>query len=312
MIGESLWTHLRYSVAEAWATSVDLIKYGRFRVSYLAAHPDVLSVHSDVMAFGRTANEMLHKYKSEVEDDRLSSLALEHIFSDAIMLHGSIRDACEAGRASVAPLLLRTQLDLMCNAGAINHGHSDMEYLALKYFCTGHKKQLQADGLTKEQRASIRASAERYVARLPSNDQARGREYYRNGRVPRYWYEPEFKSPRAVLQNFATPAIVASYDFYSGAAHGASIGMKSWRDVPDDIHPWPRRDKSAQNLALTGSSFLMLEMIRVQVIHHGVGGHEEIYNEILAGHQATETLVMSTFSAAMDEARAKANERPEG
>src|SRR5262249_26066616 len=66
-----------------------------------------------------------------------------------------------------------------------------------------------------------------------------------------------------VIGKLSAPGIDEVYNWLSGASHGGLASIGSWRDLPDDHHPEPRRDPAAQNRALAFSSRLVLNYSQI-------------------------------------------------
>jgi hypothetical protein len=214
-----------------------------------------------------------------------------------------------AGWAIVAPMLLRTQLDLLLSCAAINNADSRSEILAYKYLFSGTKGLLHVSHLPREKRQTQRTEADRFLTHLPDGDQQEARDFIRKGKKNQYWYISDYAGPKDIIEKLSNPEIQYLYSYFSGGAHGGALGIRSWRDLPDHEHPDPRSDPSAQSLAMSGSSAFTMQLTRLRLAHRGAP-EDSTYAELYARYQSHEKIVGKLFAEAMEKAEEYAESRP--
>jgi hypothetical protein len=83
------------------------------------------------------------------------------------------------------------------------------------------------------------------------------------------------------LDSLLSPEIRFVYDTHSGGAHGGYLGLRILKDQPDQVHPNPRADPRSQNLALAGSTRILLEAMNIRDHFENAGAHQGAYHVLL-------------------------------
>jgi len=270
---------------------------------YGAVISPVSELHQDVVDCGTVIQEAIAGNIGGIgEGFRLSDAAIGMMVVDCLAIHGAIRDACAAGWAIVAPMLLRTQLELLLGCAVIANAGDRSELLAYKYYFLSTKAILRTPKLPQDKRKRQKGQSEKFLEFLPQGDRAEARDFIRKGKIESYWYSPDYGGPQDVIERIGSEDVKILYRSFSGGAHGGTLGIRSWRDTPDLEHPAPRRDPSAQSLAVSGSNAIAMQLLRLRFGHLGVPV-EPVFDKLLAQHNANRPLVEDLFRNAMQGAR---------
>jgi hypothetical protein len=177
-------------------------------------------------------------------------------------------------------------LDLLMSAAVITEREREAEYRGFKYTHFFLKAQLNDASLSPEARAAVRAQIEKGIGRLPTNHQQKARDFMFRERLWGYWYCPESKRPTEVLDRLFPPEIRFLYDTYSGGSRGGYLGLRILKDQPEEVHPNPRADPRSQNMALVGSTRLLLEAMNIRDHFKNGGANQKAYRDLL-GHSVS-------------------------
>jgi hypothetical protein len=248
----------------------------------LCADPAILQVYEDAQEYAITVNTAI----AQARDGRLlypfCGGALYALTADLLAMHRAVLSLCAGGWAFTAVCLHRSMLDLLMNAAVMTEQLADAEYRGFKYTHFFLKAEHRAPGPSPEARASVRPQIEAGIGKLPANQRQKAKDFMFRVRMGGYWYWPEYKSPADVLDRLSTPEIKGIYDALSGGAHGGFIGLRIFKDDPDLIHPNPRADRRAQNMALGGSTRILLEAMNIRDRFENDGVHLGIYRVLIA------------------------------
>ncbi len=272
------------------------------RAKYQAADRSVLALHRDVGIYADVSANAIVKLSSKDEKRRLSFIALHVMESDLLALHRAGFRLCRSGWAYAAPILLRTQVDILLNAGAITTRGPDADYMGFKYLFVSTKKYLQEPGISKGKKARERDQVQYFIASLSASDQAKARAFLAIGKVRPYWYSPEFASPRALIKAISVSSVQELYDSLSGAAHGGMVSLREWRDTPDDQEPTPRADSAAQNRALAFYCKLLLDFTHLRRTFLQLPADQH-YAELVQRHQGLRSILDDSLAEAMRHAK---------
>jgi hypothetical protein len=214
--------------------------------------------HNAVIRYSSELQQAFAASGKTTQTAPLSSLALANLLYIAILAHRSIRTLCEEGWTTVAPIIMRTMLDMSANCMAIVK-HPRPDYMGFKYLFSFHIKQANEPGVPSNHRRVFQEQTEAYVLRLDERDQADAMALVKRGKQRGYWFEPEFKSTKQLLK-LATVDIYSIYELLSGPAHGGWSGQALFNDDPtvQDINPRAHPRWSVE--AIRSSSRLLLEM----------------------------------------------------
>lgn len=242
--------------------------------SHLRASPSVLQLHADAQEYADRVNRSIAEANGGISRHPLSGGALHALTADLLGMHRAVLSLCDDGWGFTALVLLRSMIDMGIVAAVITEQESEAEYRGFKYTHFFLKASLNETALSPEDRAAIRAQVNAGIGRLPSAQQQKARDFM--FREPRraYWFCPEFARPTDVLDRLSTPDMRSLYDLFSGGSHGGYLGLRILKDHPDDIHPNPRADPISQNVALVGSTRMLLEVMHMRDRFEIGGRHE--------------------------------------
>jgi hypothetical protein len=211
----------------------------------------------------------------------LSGGALYALSADLFSVHRAVLSLCEDGWAFVAVPLLRTMIDFLMNAAVITEQKPEAEYRGFKYTHFFLKAQLKETRLSAEVRAGLRRQLENGIAQLPAGQQHKARHFIFQERLWSFWYCPEYRRPMDVLDRLLSAGIRFVYDTFSGGSHGGYLGMKVLKDEPDLVNPNQRADTRSQNLALSGSTRILLETMNIRDQFENGGANQRAYEGLL-------------------------------
>lgn len=224
--------------------------------NYFVANEEVVELHSQISRFAIVVARDVAQEHREANGDLASNDALSYIAISSIELHEAIMTLCSNGRASVTPIILRTMLDLLANILVIVNAKGDeIELMAFRYM----RGFLKAVDFTKDSKKEI----DGVIRKLPEAIQGRAKDFIFQGKKRSYWYKPEYKDAKSIIDGFAVPSndYAYLYDNFSAASHGGILGLNLYKDSPEEeIHPNPRADNMSQNRALLACSRFMLDI----------------------------------------------------
>lgn len=250
------------------------------REVYLVADPKIIKFHHKVQIFGVTVNEQIDKLYGDKYPNELASGALYSMTGNVFALHRAILSLCSTGWCFAAPILLRAMLDYIINITAIVNSKDDADYMAFKYLYSYHKNKLLDPSIIEDERRKLKATVDEGISKLNEAKRHRAVQYIDDPKPSFYWYNPEYRGPRDILNKYSNTEITYVYGLCSGAAHGGFVSSNIMKDVPDAVHPNPRADARSQNMSLIFSCRLMLEIFRMRSIFERAGA-EKIYEQLL-------------------------------
>ena len=101
---------------------------------------EALRIHGVAEAYAvRTHHE--HGSRYEGKEPSVATSAIDVLSHDCALVHRSIAGVCVIGYSSVAPILVRTQMDLMIQTMAITL-HDKPDLMAYKYLYFASKKNI--------------------------------------------------------------------------------------------------------------------------------------------------------------------------
>ena len=154
-------------------------------------------------------------------------------------------------------VILRTMLDLYANILVIvNAKNNESEFMAFRYTHCFLKANLNDPVLADEPKKQIMEG----LKQLHDDIRSKAHDYIFKGKLLGYWYSPEYSNTKNILDTFDTSLKSDFYNKLSSASHGGLLGLRLFKDSPDEKNPNPRADKKSQNLALSVSNHLILEI----------------------------------------------------
>ena len=249
--------------------------------NFLSADPLILQLHSDVQEYATVVNSSIASAHGGISPHPLSGGALYALTADLLGIHRAILTLCEDGWAFAAVPLLRTMLDFLMSAAVITEQKPEAEYRGFKYTHFFIKAQLKETSLPAEARAALRSQLENSIALLPAGQQQKARDFIFRERLWSYWYCPEYRRPMEVLDSLLSQEIRFVYGTFSGGSHGSYLGLSVLKDEPDLKHPNQRADTRSQNLALAGSTRILLETMNIRDRFENGGTNQRAYEGLL-------------------------------
>jgi len=234
-----------------------------------------------VQEYAAIVNSLISSAHGGVSPYPLCGGALFALTADVFGIHRAVLTLCEDGWAFAAVPLLRTMIDLLINSAVITEQAPEAEYRGFKYTHFFLKGQLRDQRLSSQARADLRSQLERGISCLPVGEQQRASDFVFRERLWGYWYCPEYRRPVEALHKLLSPEIGFVYDMFSGGSHGGYLGLSVLKDEPDKKHPNQRADTRSQNLALAGSSRILLEAMNIRDRFENGGVNQKMYRDIL-------------------------------
>jgi len=225
---------------------------------YLAADKSILSFHKKVQCFGIAVNKHVAETRLDIHSKAMTARALHTITADIFVIHRAVLSLCSEGWSSVAPIVLRTMLELYLSIGVITKSSDDSEYYSFRYLYNFWKKELSRQENTKAQLKETREQIDQGLSELDENTRGRARDFIED-KFNYFWYKPEYKNPIHILKCLGGEEFIEFYGILSSATHGGQVGLQLLKGQPEDTHPNPRKNVPAQNMALVISSRIMME-----------------------------------------------------
>ena len=252
-----------------------------FNRNFLSADPIILQLHTDAQEYAVLVNSSIAVAHGGVSPHPLCGGALYALTADLFGIHRAVLTLCEDGWAFAAVPLLRTMIDFLMSAAVITEHKPEAEYRGFKYTHFFLKAQLKETHLSAEARVALRSQLKNSIAQLPAGQRQKARDFIFRERLWSYWYCPEFRRPAEVLDRLLSEEIRFVYDTFSGGSHGGYLGLSVLKDEPDLKHPNQRADTRSQNLALAGSTRILLETMNIHDRFENGGANQRAYGSLL-------------------------------
>jgi hypothetical protein len=218
--------------------------------------------HDRVLDLAVTINDASQaKFKGRPNDIVHDAVFL--LSHDAICVHRAIGKLVDSGWPAPASVLLRTLLDQVVSALAMRHSKEPV-ISAFRFMYSGPRRVSRDHRFSAEVRRDARMQAESRIELLPPVLRPRATEVL-NEKERAYWFSPEWRNPRAVLEDTAPPEIQSLYGALSGAAHGSYLGLRIFRENPDalNVNPELPPGRRAASVDL-GSCQLLLAVLGIR------------------------------------------------
>ena len=224
---------------------------------YFVASQEVEDFHKEVLKFASFVTLEIGEEYRKSYGAPITNGALYSIATDSIALHKVVYSLCLNGWAFAAAVILRTMLDLYANILVIvNAKNNESEFMAFRYTHCFLKANLNDPVLADEPKKQIMEG----LKQLHDDIRSKAHDYIFKGKLLGYWYSPEYSNTKNILDTFDTSLKSDFYNKLSSASHGGLLGLRLFKDSPDEKNPNPRADKKSQNLALSVSNHLILEI----------------------------------------------------
>lgn len=202
-----------------------------------------------VKKFGNAAEDIL----------RAAFFVLTH---DAVCVHRATVALIDAGWSGPAAALFRTLMDLSVSSIALGNSKNP-RLAAFRYLYAGLRRQARDEALPAKARRQMFDQIRQRLRTLPSELREQAIQVIKDRDRP-YWFAPEWPSPSGVIAEFGRDDLKWTYMQASAAAHGTFLGMRLFRDNPDDIDINPRPlGPRAFSLDLASCRWL-IEIVRVR------------------------------------------------
>jgi hypothetical protein len=264
---------------------------------YLVADKDVIRFHNKMKSFAYFVNQEIYNAQKGKAPYPLAGGALHSITANVLGLHLAIYSLCRDGWSFAAPILLRALHECAINSLAAINSKEDCEYMGFKYSHWFLKVKLNEHGQSDKGIKRIKDQIDDDLKQLDPKFQTRAKHFMYQEKTLGYFYSPEFRSPKHVLEAYGNADWNYFYDLFSGTAHGGFYGMNIMRDEPDLIHPAPRKDNRSQDISLMMSSRLLLEIFRARAIFEKLE-IESVYKKLLAELSSLDSAHKIDLSAA--------------
>lgn len=225
--------------------------------NHLAANTKVVQLNNDVLDFALyVTNEIGEDYRIASGYPVVNG-ALYTIANNAICLNKVIKVICIEGWSFAAPSILRTMYDLLSNLLVIVRAEdSKIELMALRYTLIFAKLDLNDVDFAEEAKEKIKEG----ISEISPAYQEEARNFFFQEKKRGYWFSPEYKDAKDVLERCKVDTEGWLYNKLSGGAHGGFLGLSLFRDLPDFHNTSPRADKTSQNLVLVLTTGVMMEI----------------------------------------------------
>jgi len=224
---------------------------------YFAANQEVEDFYKEGLKFASFVTIEIGEEYRKTDGSPITNGALYSIAIDSIALHKVVYSLCLNGWAFATALILRTMLDLYANILVIvNAKNNESEFMVFRYTYYFLKVNLSDPDLADESKKQIMEG----LKQLHDDIRSKAHDYMFKGKLFGYWYSPEYSNTKNILDTFDSSLKSDFYNKLSSASHGGLLGLRLFKDSPDEKNPNPRADRNAQNLALSVSNHLMLEI----------------------------------------------------
>jgi hypothetical protein len=210
-----------------------------------------------------------------------SSEALNILVFNAVLTHRGVRSICEEGWAPVASLLNRTLLDIFGNCVAVCNVPANADYMGFKYISHFYRKWLLQPGVTDPERDEANSAISILVGGLNHTDQHKARALCAEPTPSTYWFQPEYRSMKAILE-FAEHPLYGLFRFYSGPTHGGFDMKLVLNDDPKSEDIGPREHPKSVPKAIVACSRLLAETCYVRDNWDNESANEPKYKRLVA------------------------------
>ncbi len=220
----------------------------------------VVRVHRKAIVFAIETNKESQK-KHEGQPNSIVHDALFAISHDAVCTHQTVLACCAEGWSFAAGVLARTLMDLFISTIAITES-STPRLAAFKYFYSGYRNMMRDENFPKDARDHARQQCRDRLGMLEDDIRRAAMRFLHHERKMAYWYADEFTRPSKVLEHYV-PAFAKPYLNLSAVVHGGFLGMRLFRDEPEefDVNPRPT-GRSADRVMVVSSAVLAHQTIR--------------------------------------------------
>jgi hypothetical protein len=152
---------------------------------------------------------------------------------DSVRVHRAVGHLVDSGWSAPGAALLRTLVDISISAIAVSRS-AQPKLAAFKYLYSGLRRHSRDQKFTSAQRRGMFAEIRRRLDQLPDPLRAEALVVAQQKDRP-YWFAPEWSSPSMIIDQHGDPDMKWVYMQLSAAAHGSYLGMRLFRDNPDEI-----------------------------------------------------------------------------
>ena len=243
---------------------------GYFKMKrYLVAHNDIVRFHNKVQKFAVFVNQNIVKIHNDIHQQPITGEALWIITADIFALHRSVLSLCSDGWSLATPIILRTMFEMFLTTLVITKDRQDSDFFAFRYMYNFYKQQLKDVEISKQERDEAKKQINDGLNCLDEATKEKAKKFIQD-KMRSFWYCKEYTGPTDILSKFNLNMNKYIYRCYAGASHGGLIGLSAFKGQVGDIHPNPRADESSQNVALTHSSRIMLDVSGIRAKFEGL------------------------------------------
>jgi hypothetical protein len=239
-------------------------------IRYLVAPRPTLEVARKAEAFSEFVHHEL-KGTPGLPPGQYARAALSNIQAEAEALHGAAISLCGGGWASLATILLRTSTDLLASALVLTHAGNSADLQGFKYLYGFLREAARDSSLPSTKRKEHTEELLKRISVLGIALQPEAKAWAFQGKKAKFWYGDDFSGPSSILEKYGGPEYGEFFQTLSSPAHGGFLGLRLFRDDPDSLHPFPRRDPIAQGSILVISSWLLVVIAQARASFHCLG-----------------------------------------
>ena len=233
---------------------------------------DLIQLHEGLIVFGvkvqqKSSNKMEKRH--HIEDHVY--MAFYRLIVYGITLHRAILSLCQEGWTHITPILIRTLMDCSVNCLAIVKNELP-EYMAFKYLYSSYIKVRNDNNAFKSIKEKATIDLDTGIDHI-KNPSVKNKaiEFINKGKIGAYWFNPEEKSPGAVVEHYGSHELKFQYHSFSMSVHGTHLGLFLFKDNPDEIDTNPCENPRSTKNAIIISSRHLLELINIRNEYEQLG-----------------------------------------
>lgn len=220
----------------------------------------------------------VHKTSIRKYADAPSDLLRDAFFvltHDAICVHRAIGALVDSGWPAPGAALFRTLMDMNVSALALVYSR-EPRLAAFKYLYSGLRRHSRDQALPAAARRQMFAQIRDRLRQLPDPLRQQAMDVVKE-RNRAYWFTPEWRNPSALIEQYGSKELRWVYMQMSAAAHGTFLGMRLYKENPDDVSINPEKSAGRRGLLLDfGACRFLLELARIRTAAEALGMEAKI------------------------------------